>query len=94
MVLAAEFPAIPSSAAKIASERRCAILVRSAEDQYCSTSAKNPKFARLCGWLASECGAKGLENVYLGEFDHAGQKVRGLGMRRAMPKDSEVRSTK
>ena len=29
MVLAAEFPAIPSSAAKIASERRCAILVHS-----------------------------------------------------------------
>ena len=30
MVLAAEFPAIPSSAVKIASERRCAILVHSA----------------------------------------------------------------
>ena len=30
VVLAAEFPAIPSSAAKIASERRCAILVHSA----------------------------------------------------------------
>ena len=29
MALAAEFPAIPSSAAKIASERRCAILVHS-----------------------------------------------------------------
>ena len=29
MVLAAEFPAIPSSAAKIASERQCAILVHS-----------------------------------------------------------------
>ena len=29
MVLAAEFPAIPSSAVKIASERRCAILVHS-----------------------------------------------------------------
>ena len=29
MILAAEFPAIPSSAAKIASERRCAILVHS-----------------------------------------------------------------
>ena len=31
MALAAEFPAIPSSAAKIASERRCAILVHSAK---------------------------------------------------------------
>ena len=30
MVLAAEFPAIPSSAVKVASERRCAILVHSA----------------------------------------------------------------
>ena len=29
MILAAEFPAIPSSAVKIASERRCAILVHS-----------------------------------------------------------------
>ena len=29
MVLAAEFPAMPSSAVKIASERRCAILVHS-----------------------------------------------------------------
>ena len=31
MVLVAEFPAIPSSAVKIASERRCAILVHSVE---------------------------------------------------------------
>ena len=34
VVLAAEFPAIPSSAVKIASERRCAILVHSASPPY------------------------------------------------------------
>ena len=33
LVLAAEFPAIPSSADKIASERRCAILVHSAKER-------------------------------------------------------------
>ena len=33
MILAAEFPAIPSSAIKIASERRCAILVHSGTHQ-------------------------------------------------------------
>ena len=32
MIPAAEFPAIPESAAKIASEQRCAILVHSAKD--------------------------------------------------------------
>ena len=34
MILAAEFPAIPWSAVKIASERRCAILVHSVADHW------------------------------------------------------------
>ena len=37
MALAAEFPAIPSSAVKTASERRCAILVHS-DDHMCTKS--------------------------------------------------------
>ena len=33
LILTAEFPAIPESAAKIASERRCAILVHSVQER-------------------------------------------------------------
>ena len=47
MVLAAEFPAIPSSTVKIASKRRCAILVRSAS----KTPKKTPKSEdAMGGW--------------------------------------------
>ena len=41
MILAAEFRAIPSSAVKIASERRCAILVHSAWEWHITLKGKN-----------------------------------------------------
>ena len=46
MILAAEFPAIPSSAVKIASERRCAILVHS-ETQFCLPVTLRPPILQL-----------------------------------------------
>jgi len=45
----------------------------------CTAEASDPGFARLCGWLATECNAEGLENVFLGTFDHGGVAVRGIG---------------
>ena len=52
MVLAAEFPAIPSSAVKIASEWRCAILVHSAP-VFCSVPGVDPHVPHLL-WIEYE----------------------------------------
>lgn len=44
----------------------------------CSRHASDLKWARLCGWLEDN-GARGVENVFIGQFDHAGFAVRGIG---------------
>ena len=74
MALAAEFPAIPSSAVKIASERRCAILVHSAQ----SPNGKNINLHKKWGFrrFQKECQKvrKRAENHTF--FVKSAQKVR------------------
>ena len=52
MVLTAEFPAIPSSAIKIASEQRCAILVHSGAQGPCLFDVK------LCAYVWHSAGER------------------------------------
>ena len=57
MVLTAEFPAIPSSAIEIASERRCAILVDSDEERQVKgtfTRDITERFLTLATFIRSE----------------------------------------
>ena len=51
LIPTAEFPAIPESAAKIASERRCAILVHSAKQQlyHCQDAPNPPQWTVFLG---------------------------------------------
>ena len=77
MVLAAEFPAIPSSAAKIASERRCAILVHSASWTWCVGCGASVLLL-LCCSLGSFSFA-GLRGLLLGAFCTFCWEAAGLG---------------
>ena len=60
VVLAAEFPAIPSSAVKIASERRCAILVHSGTRVFCFLVLGVAGFSLAATWWFGEKTEKSL----------------------------------
>ena len=77
MVLAAEFPAIPSSAAKIASERRCAILVHSGEHWTGSPSKSTDRIGKTCPKNVRKLSFQPLRtvfgrfpNIFSASFEH------------------------